>query len=148
MRAVVALLVSGCGRVGFEPPRRSSTRGSANRTHLDVTNIVIRNLDGSVAFETTNTNTNFDYLAPGTVNLRGAWHHVAATWDGDTKRLYVDGVFLGMQSTLRTDSVERVLVRATRDFGSPTLLFDGDMDELELYSVALEEGAIAGLASR
>jgi len=73
----------------------------------------------------------------------GKWHHFAVTYDGATAALYVDGVSLG------TKSISIVMEQATRTttIGQPLTgagnYFDGEIDEVGLWNVALDADAIA-----
>ena len=72
----------------------------------------------------------------------GQWYHVAATWDGSTVKVYVDGVLDNDQPALRGGTIgtdTRPLYiggRAGQD------LFDGIIDDVRIYNRALEAGDI------
>jgi len=69
----------------------------------------------------------------------GDWHHVAATYDGKIKVVYLDGVPIGNVAT--TGKIEtsagRLLLGAGRDTNPPTLYLAGRIDEARLYSRGL-----------
>ncbi|NQV36161.1 MAG: discoidin domain-containing protein [Phycisphaeraceae bacterium] len=70
--------------------------------------------------------------------------HVAATYDGTTLRIYVDGELdieqdWGSQST---DTQTPVLIGARHSSGSPTEFFDGVIDEVAIFDVALTQEQI------
>ncbi|MCB2409370.1 LamG-like jellyroll fold domain-containing protein [Hymenobacter lucidus] len=79
-----------------------------------------------------------------TANLAGAWHHVAATFDGTTRTLYVDGVAMGSN----TPGAGHVVPNASNlrlgstnlaSAGNPTgtgEYFSGSIDEVRVWSVA------------
>ena len=67
----------------------------------------------------------------------GQWYHVAATWDGLTVRIYVDGVIDNDPSDLHGDPIGT----DTRPFyiggRSGTDLLDGTLDDIRIYNRAL-----------
>ena len=67
----------------------------------------------------------------------GQWYHVAATWDGTTVRIYVDGVL----DNAPPDSHGGPIGTDTRPFymggRSGSDLFDGTLDDIRVYSRAL-----------
>lgn len=76
------------------------------------------------------------------------WQHVVATYDGTTKRLYVDGVELAAADapSLRYDARP---IRIGCDQNGPTILhfFEGALDDFRIYDRALAEDEIAQLRS-
>lgn len=102
--------------------------------------------DGNVLFETSPTGSSYEFTQTTGLNVRGAWHHVAATWDGATKRLYVDGVLGAEMSTVAISGGELLSIGADLDTGTPTLYFDGELDELRIYPRVLTTAEIATLA--
>jgi hypothetical protein len=78
---------------------------------------------------------------------RGEWHHVAATYDGATWRLYVDGVLDGeatVDAAPRADSVHPfVLGSAVDSAGVPHGFFHGALDEVRLWNRARTAEEIA-----
>lgn len=79
-------------------------------------------------------------LAPQT------WHHVAGSWDGTTKRLYVDGVLVGSSSSSITYDTQPVVLGGDDNAGAPALPWDGVLDELRVYSRVLTLAEIQALA--
>jgi len=69
----------------------------------------------------------------------GDWHHVAATYDGETKTIYLDGAVLG--SAASSGKIEtsngRVLLGAGRDTNPPTLYLAGRIDDARIYQRGL-----------
>jgi len=77
----------------------------------------------------------------------GQWNHLAATWDGSTVRLYVNGV-LDNTPTNRAAPIAvdtRVLNIGGRAGGER---FNGQLDDVRLYNRALTAGEIAAMAQR
>ncbi|MFT3699424.1 MAG: LamG domain-containing protein [Kofleriaceae bacterium] len=98
--------------------------------------------DGALSFETTSGGSAIEYVqAPG--ELRGAWHHVVATWDGTTKTMYIDGVNVGSKPATIAPSAQPLEIGRDRDLGAPKFLFAGDLDELEFYDHALSDTDVA-----
>jgi len=66
----------------------------------------------------------------------GAWHHVAATYDGSFARIYVDGVAGGSAfGTGFFSSTNKALLIGNDDTAS-SRFFNGSIDEVRIYSVA------------
>ncbi|QDV06288.1 Calcineurin-like phosphoesterase [Planctomycetes bacterium Poly30] len=90
------------------------------------------------------------YLRAASPYLVGRWHHVAATYDGSTSRLYVDGV-LSAESTetqgpaLMSDSA-RLTVGAYRD-SDEFYPHDGRLADLRFYDRALDEPELQAAAA-
>lgn len=82
----------------------------------------------------------------------GEFWHVAATYDGSEMKIYVDGEEVAKQdrSAQNTDDVTPVLIGARFTGGNPAEFYDGVIDELGLFNVALSENdvrdAMVGLA--
>ena len=86
---------------------------------------------------------------PGTIRRFGAalstntWHHVAVTSDGIDTRAYLDGNPLGASEPAVTDSFAGVFqVGAWNNSGSNVDFFSGTMDDVRVYSVALNPSQI------
>lgn len=73
----------------------------------------------------------------------GSWHHVAATYDGVTWRLYLDGVLDGERvadAVPRFDSIQHFGLGAAFDSeGKPSGGHHGALDEVRVYSRALTD---------
>ncbi len=91
--------------------------------------------------------------APVTLN---EWHHIAATFDGAVKRIYLDGNEVAsaeIQTPITYESVP-VLIGQDLDFNSPAgIAFNGLIDEVEIYNRALtpveiEAIFVAGIAGK
>jgi len=78
----------------------------------------------------------------------GQWYHVAATWDGSTVRVYVDGVLDNDPPDLHGNNIST----DTRAFyiggRSGTDLLDGILDDIRVYNRALSEAEIKNLVTR
>src|SRR5439155_12038900 len=84
-----------------------------------------------------------------TVICDGVWYHVAATFDGATWRLYVNGVQDAQLSvtgfTPRSDSIQHAgLGVALSSLGVATGAFNGTMDEVRIWNVARTSAQIQG----
>jgi hypothetical protein len=98
---------------------------------------------------TTNNAGSHDFLwsASGTVRL-GQWQHVAATWDGATKRLYVDGVLIAsMADAPIVFDTHGAQIGCDDNIPSVDGYYDGSIDDLAIYDRALTSSEIATLAS-
>ncbi len=82
----------------------------------------------------------------GTRNVNDEqWHHIAATYDGNTMSLYVDGTLDASQAA--TGSILQTSDGLTigNDAAQPGLLWNGLMDEVSLYNRALTSNEIAAI---
>lgn len=77
----------------------------------------------------------------------GEWHHVAASYDGATWRLYVDGrvdAELMAGATPRADSIQHFAVGTTMSStGAPAGYLEGAIDEVRVWNRALSGDEIA-----
>jgi uncharacterized repeat protein (TIGR01451 family) len=71
-----------------------------------------------------------------------AWHHLVATWNGTTGKLYKDGILVSGASTGRvlTAQVGAVLIGANQDAGEE---FGGGLDEVAIYRSVLSAGQVS-----
>jgi hypothetical protein len=79
--------------------------------------------------------------------MPAAWIHVAATWDGSTMRLYKDGVPVGSKAKngiLDTNGDVEVAI-GNQPTGAGNKPFDGLIDDLRIYNVALSQSEIQEL---
>lgn len=74
----------------------------------------------------------------------GEFGHVAATYDGTTMKIYVDGKLDVKQDrpAQNTDIATPVLIGARFTGGNPSNFFSGVLDEVALFNVALAEQQI------
>ena len=86
-------------------------------------------------------------LMPGNVVPPGNWHHVAGTWDGTSKVLYLDGNKLGDDQPPGIDfDSSDVFIGGDVDNGAATSFLNGTVDEVRVYNRSLSAGEIATLA--
>ena len=93
-----------------------------------------------IGFKTTGTNP--EWMAVAAAGLfDDGWHHVAATYDGAKKIIYLDGEQIGTMDS--TGSIEtgtgRLLLGAGRDVIPPTHLLVGLLDDARIYDGALAQ---------
>ncbi|MFZ9697666.1 MAG: Ig-like domain-containing protein, partial [Ilumatobacteraceae bacterium] len=83
-------------------------------------------------------------LDSGVTLNTGRWYHVAATFDGTTRRIYLDGQMLvSDQPTGHNATAEKFAVGATNNFGER---FSGLLDDVAIYNRALTADEVAQLA--
>ena len=84
-------------------------------------------------------------LETATGDLSGDWHHVAATYDGGARRLYLDGVELAQDQPtgLAVSAPIRVLIGAT--LAGEHL--SGQLDDIRVYPRALSATEVALVAA-
>lgn len=73
------------------------------------------------------------------------WVHLAGTFDGTTKRFYVNGtqVGTGALSTFNTNNLRGLRIGAGQNETTPNFLFQGDVDEVAVYPRALSATEIS-----
>ena len=79
----------------------------------------------------------------------GAWHHYAVTVDSilGTSRLFVDGMAVATLHSAIVTTTGGTDTRLGAQFQNFGEYFNGELDEIEIYSGALSENEIASLAS-
>lgn len=111
----------------------------------------VATIDNVISFGISPTGSVFWESSQGTLvtnaDLRGAWHHLAAAWDGTTRKLFVDGVRVGMDNVQFDDSLLDVAIGGDLDNGIPAIFFIGEIDQLELHPRALDASEIDALAA-
>lgn len=86
----------------------------------------------------------------GTSSMQlGAWTHIAATYAGTTKRLYVNGLFDQTQSSpASTYDASPLFIGADTAGGVVEGHFLGALEDVRIYDRVLSDAEITGLASR
>jgi hypothetical protein len=82
--------------------------------------------------------------------LLGSWIHVAATYDGATIKLYVNGALessLPAAITIAANTLPLALGAQVNGSGTASRWFQGTMDDARLYDRALSDAEIAALAA-
>lgn len=91
-------------------------------------------------------------ISGATAIVFGEWHHVAATYDGKSWRLYLDGVLdatVEANATPRADSIQHFGIGAAfNSSGVPAGAFLGGIDEVRVWDHARSEEEIAGAMYR
>ncbi len=87
-----------------------------------------------VTYYPTYTNTN---------SIDGNWHHIAAVWDGTTAKIYLDGGLI-KQSSASGDFISYIgnSVAIGRDANGAVQYFSGTIDNVRIYSVALDASQV------
>jgi fibronectin type 3 domain-containing protein len=87
---------------------------------------------------------NGDLVGPAAV--QGVWTHVAAVQDGaaGTRSLYVNGALVATGATQAADGAGPLVIGQASATGS-TLGYEGIIDEVRLYNIALPPGGITAL---
>jgi hypothetical protein len=87
-------------------------------------------------------------ITGATTITTGSWHHAAATYDGTTWRLYLDGVLdakLAVGQPPRSDSIQHAaLGTAMTSTGVAGGFFAGDLDEARIWNSARTGAQIRG----
>ncbi len=86
-----------------------------------------------------------DNLEGSTVPLN-TWTHLAMTWDGVSKRGYIDGVLDGVRDVGVDTDVHPITIGADENGGVPFYGVDGLLDDLFVFDRALSQSEIAMIA--
>ena len=86
-----------------------------------------------------------DLYAPA---VTGRWVHLAGTWDGAIKRLYVDGIAAGSLAGVNLWDDHDLFIGGDENGGSPSGHFLGYIDDVRLYDRAITPAEIALLAAQ
>jgi hypothetical protein len=83
-----------------------------------------------------------DDLYGNTGDITGAWHHIAVTFDGTNRAMYLDGTLI---STDAPSGTHAVVTSSNLTIGvtNATEFFDGMIDELRVWNVARTANQIA-----
>jgi hypothetical protein len=75
--------------------------------------------------------------------LAGSWHHVVATWDGSVRKMYVDGMLIGFDLSVRPN-FDPVAGNFNIGFDNSVdqNYFQGSLSEVALYNYALTPSQI------
>ncbi|KOH46933.1 hypothetical protein NC99_03330 [Sunxiuqinia dokdonensis] len=105
----------------------------------------------SISFKTSGTTSAWTSI-PNIASLwDGNWHHLAVSYDGSKKIIYLDGeILFTVDATGSIESGEgyNLLIGAGRDDENPTLLYEGLIDEVRIYNTALTDIEISELYNR
>ncbi|MBY0424746.1 MAG: LamG domain-containing protein [Cytophagales bacterium] len=76
--------------------------------------------------------------------VAGTWYHVANVFDGISAKIYVNGVLEATSTTLGTASANTTGLRigARTESGVPSQYFQGDIDEIRIWNIALSQNEI------
>lgn len=76
---------------------------------------------------------------------QGSWHHISATWDGATMKIYIDGKEdpYSLALTDAIDTSQGTLTIGALQGGSA--LFDGKIDDIRIYKRALSQNEVTAL---
>ena len=100
--------------------------------------------EGNTVYAAFNGVTPVDLFGNRNVN-DGQWHHIAATYDGSTMSIYVDGTLDASQSASGVINQNTLPLDLGANSGSPGLMFSGLIDEVSLYNRALSSDEIAAI---
>ena len=74
------------------------------------------------------------------------WTHLAGTWNGTTKRLYINGVMVASSTSNIDFDDNSIYLGADENNGSLALPFDGVLDDLRVYNRVLSAQELSVLA--
>jgi hypothetical protein len=83
-------------------------------------------------------------VSTSTTPSLGVWHHVAYTYDGTTHKLYIDGAVVSTSTAApNAHAITRAQLGSYNSGGS----FNGGLDDIRIYNVALTATQVAALAA-
>ncbi|WP_319228120.1 LamG-like jellyroll fold domain-containing protein [Draconibacterium orientale] len=94
----------------------------------------------TVAFKTTSTTSAWTAVNNLDLLWDGEWHHIAVTYNGAEKVIYLDNQILtsvAATGTIESGAGYNLLIGAGRDFETPTLNYKGYIDEVSIYNYGL-----------
>ena len=109
--------------------------------------LVLNNNSPNITWYDNSNNVELSLTSPYTIP-NNEWHHIAATYDGTTARLYVDGIEVisdtPSSAPLNTTQDFKIGAETENDAASPisTNFFDGALQEVRIWDVALSETQI------
>jgi len=92
---------------------------------------ILQTPTGSVCFAI-----NSDQICDGTIPT-AEWHHIAGTYDGSTKRLYVDGILRTRSPSTGTLAFRNGYSLCLGSNQGGTLSYNGQLDDARIYSRAI-----------
>ncbi|HUS29241.1 MAG TPA: LamG domain-containing protein [Kofleriaceae bacterium] len=100
---------------------------------------------------TTYDNSGFNQYARTAANtiVLGTWQHLAATYDGTTKRVYINGIEQASVAEPTALPYDNMPMMIGCDDNNPiSEYYNGTLDDLQIYNRALSATEIADLAAR
>jgi hypothetical protein len=83
--------------------------------------------------------------APVDSSFNGVWHHLAGTYDGRDLKLYIDGALQASVAHTGSIAITPYDLNIGRNSEVPNCFYNGRIDEVRIYSVALEPAEIVRL---
>ena len=74
-------------------------------------------------------------------DITGSWHHVAVSYDGDFRKMYLDGVLIGSDQPTGMNVMNSSNLTIGNTYNGE--FFDGEIDEVRLWNIARTETEIA-----
>jgi hypothetical protein len=116
--------------------------------NIDSYGLYILTSTKEIGFKTSGTSNDWVTLTNLTDLWDGNWHHVAVTYNGAQKVIYIDGI--PAFTAEATGEIEsgfgyNLLIGAGRDAATVTNLYNGLIDEVRIYNYALTSNQITDL---
>jgi hypothetical protein len=89
-----------------------------------------------------------DDLGGNSIVDDGSWHHVAITYDGNTKRMYIDGVLDASESFSQIIRQNNLNVRLWYNEEYESGEYSGILDEVLIFNRALNQAEILELINK
>ena len=133
---------TGSGGIASAIPLIAKGRAESDGSSLDMNYFLgIDATDGTLVADFEDAASGANHPVEGTtVITSNIWHHAAASYDGTTWRLYLDGVLeakLAAGATPRADSIQHAsLGSALTSTGAAAGFFAGQLDEARIWDIA------------
>ena len=75
-----------------------------------------------------------------------SWLHLAITWDGETKQVWIDGIGGAQQRAPIDIAADPVIIGGDLDGGTALVRFNGLIDDVRIYDRPLDADEISRLA--
>jgi hypothetical protein len=85
------------------------------------------------------------YLESPAATTTNQWFHVAGTWDGVTKRLYINGALVSSVDSAISYDTHPLFLGADENSGSTVLYWTGALDDIRIYNRVLTAQEILAL---
>ena len=106
---------------------------------------LFRDIGADTGLSLCTTGTMEDCMPSGVVAALGAWTHVAVTWDGTRKAIYVDGVEVAGKVAATTFDNSGMLIGGDSEDGVFRGAFPGTLDDLLVFDRALSATEVSQL---
>ena len=99
--------------------------------------------DGRINMRWRNASGTNQALTSNTSIPSNEWHHIAFIYNGTQLSIYIDGVFDTSANRSAPVNTDRHFLIAAEDERTPSSFFEGTIDEIRVWSIALSEDPVS-----